>query len=184
MRRKLWIFLLPVLAACVAAGCVSSPSPAPAPTVTPASPSATPAPIGGSDEAHIMFTYQLGEQSDMPGLQKAAPGKLFYILKVKVRSDKPVETSEDWFWLEYRANESDSVHASQASFPYIVYPTKILQNESDSAGGELVFELPATMAPGYPKPYYYKPLDEQHGTYKVYDRVNGTLGDVQGIPLK
>ncbi len=161
------ILLIVIIAACSAAGCVTSPAPTPVPTGMP-TPTATasPAPtlIGNSDEAHIAFTYQLGTASDFSGLQKAAPGYELYLLQVKVSSDKPVETSQDWFWMEYKVNESDSVHASHSSFSFVKYPTKVLRNGSDSAGGELIFELPASMASGYPKPYYYKPLEEQQGT--------------------
>jgi len=179
------MLLLPALAvACAVAGCVSSPSPAvtPSPAAT-ATVMPTPVLIGGSDEAHITFTYALDRQSEMYGLQKASPGKLFYRLTVKVTSDKPIATSEDWFWMEYRASEAGGVNSSNSFFVYKQYPAKVLRNESDFAGGVLVFELPENMATGYPKPYYYKPLDEQQGMYKVYDKVYGTVGDVQGIPL-
>ncbi len=183
MKRTLLIFLLiTLIAACVVAGCVASPSPTPAPTVIPtptATVSAAPTFIGNSDEAHIKFTYQIETAPEYSGLQKASPGQLFYILQVKVSSDKPVRTSQDWFWMEYKVNESDSVHTSNSSFSFVKYPTKVLSNDSDSARGELIFELPANMAPGYPKPYYYLPLEEQQGQYKVYSKVYGTVGDVQ-----
>ncbi len=190
MKKTMLIFLLlATVAACAIAGCIASPAPAPAQREAPGqitpSPIASPvsALIGGNDEAHITFTYALDKQSEMYGLQKASPGKLFYILTVKVRSDKPVYTSEDWFGMEYKANATDSVHDTNNFFVYKQYPAKVLQNESDAAGGVLVFELPENMAGGYPKPYYYRPLEEQQGTYKVYDKVYGKVGDVQGIPL-
>lgn len=187
MDRNILVFLLSaIVAACAVAGCIGSPTPSPSPTAAP-SPSATAVPgptlIGGSDEAHVQFTYALDSQSEMYGLQKASPGKLFYRLTVKVTSDKPIDTSADWFRMEYKAKESDSVHTSTDFFVYKAYSARVLQNESDSAGGILVFELPESMAAGYPKPYYYKPLDQQQGTYKVYDKVYGKVGDVQGIPL-
>jgi hypothetical protein len=139
--------------------------------------------IGNSDEAHIQFTYQLGTASEYSGLQKASPGNLLYILQVKIRSDKPVETSQDWFWMEYKVNESDDIHSSHSSFSFVKYPTKVLNNSTDFAGGELIFELPAKMASGYPRPFYFMPFEEQQGAYKVYDKVYGTKGDVQGNPL-
>ncbi len=187
MKRTTLILLLPALAvACAVAGCVTSPSPAATVTPSPAAtvmPTQAPTLIGGSDEAHITFTYQLGTASEYSGLHKVSPGNLLYLLQVRVTSDKPVETSQDWFRMEYKANESDSVHVSHSSFSFVKYPTKTLNNASDPAGGQMIFELPASMAPGYPKPYYYKPLEEQQGTYKVYDKVYGTVGDVQGTPL-
>jgi hypothetical protein len=179
--------LLALIAACVVAGCVTSPSPTPAPTVTPTpvpTISAAPTLIGKSDEAHIKFTYQLGTASEYSGLQKASPGNLLYLLQVKVSSDKPVQTSQDWFWMEYKSNESDDIHSSHSSISFVKYPTKVLNNSTDFAGGELIFELPANMAPGYPKPFYFMPFEEQQGAYKVYDKVYGTMGDVQGNPLK
>lgn len=185
MKRIEYIFLLSVLlAVSIVAGCVSSPvpTPTPVPTATP-TPAATvsPAPtlIGGSDEAHIRFNYQLGTASEYGGLQKASEGNLLYLLQVKVSSDKPVQTSQDWFWIEYKVNESDSVHTSHSSISFVKYPAKVIGNNSDSARGELIFELPANMAPGYPKPYYYMPLEDQQGPYKVYDKVYGEIGDVQ-----
>ena len=185
MKRMMLMILLPAfIAACVVAGCVTSPSPAPTITPTPLpSSSAAPTLIGKSDEAHIQFTYQLGKQTELDGLQKASPGSLFYVLQVKVKSDKPIETSQDWFWMEYKANESDDLHSTNSAFSFVKYPTKVLNNSTDFAGGQMIFELPATMAPGYPKPFYFMAWEDQRGPYKVYDKVYGTPGDVQGNPL-
>jgi hypothetical protein len=184
MKRTILIFLLSTLiAACVVAGCVTSPSPTLAPTATPtpaATVSAAPTLIGKSDEAHIKFNYQLGTASEYDGLQKAAPGYLFYLLQVNVSSDKPVQTSPDWFGMEYKVNDTDSVHDAKPFSTYMFkYPTEVLGPDTGAAKGGFLFELPATMADGYPKPYYYMPLEEQQGPYKVYDKVYGTVGDVQ-----
>jgi hypothetical protein len=182
MRLKTLIFLLAVLAAAsVAAGCVISPSTSPAPTATPAPTAIESAtPIVESDEAHIRFNYQLGTTPEYDGLQKASPGNLFYLLQANVSSDRPVQTSPDWFGMEYKTNETDSVHDAKPFGMYMfTYPTGEIGPGSGPARGGFLFELPAQMAEGYPKPYYYMPLGEQQGQYKVYDKVYGTLGDVQ-----
>lgn len=183
MKRLAVIFALFVLlVSSFVSGCISSPSPTSVPTVTPAPSAATspvPTLIGGSDEAHVQFYYSLGTASDYGGLQKASPGNLLYIVKVNVSSDKPVETSQDWFWMEYKENETDTVHDSSRFMSYLKYPVRIISHDQEPARGELLIELPANMAPGYPKPYYYMPLDKQQGQYKVYDKVYGVVGDVQ-----
>jgi hypothetical protein len=185
MKQITWMLALIVtMSALVIAGCVGSPSSSPtiAPTVGP-SPTATPIPsptlIGGNDQANIQFYYQLGSGSQYSGLQPSSPGDLLYILQVNVTSDKPVQTSQDWFWMEYRANASDSIHDSHASISFVTYPNKIISSNTTSARGEMIFELSATMAQGYPKPYYYMPTADQQGPYYVYSKVYGTVGDVQ-----
>lgn len=183
------IALFVLLAALGAAGCVSSPSPSPSTTVVPtvASPTATPIPtptlIGGDQWANIQFNYQLETASQYSGLQQAAPGYLLYILQVNVSSDKPVQTSENWFWMEYKENATDSLHDTNASFSFVSYPQTTISSNTPSARGEIIFELPATMAKGYPMPYYYMPMEDQQGPYYVNGRVYGTLGDVQGPPM-
>jgi len=136
--------------------------------------------IGGNDEAHVQFFYSLGtETSEYGGMQKPAPGYLLYIYKVNVSSDKPVPTSLDWFGVEYKVNETDPVQASTAFNAYMEYPEKTIGSGPGSARAEIFIELPKNMAPGYPKIYYYKPLEQQQGPYKVYDKVYGVIGDVQ-----
>jgi hypothetical protein len=155
------------------------------PTV--ASPTATPIPtptlIGGNDMANVLFNYQLTTASQYSGLQQAAPGYLLYVLQVNVSSDKPVPTSEGWFWMEYRANATDTLHETNKSFSFVSYPQTTIGPDTPSARGEIIFELPATMAQGYPLPYYYMPMGDQQGPYYVNGRVYGTLGDVQGTPM-
>jgi len=173
-----------LIAAFYVIGCVSSPSPAPtvAPTSTPGPTlSVLPSPtlIGGNDGANIQFNYKLGTASEFSGLQKASPGNLLYLLQVKVSSDRPVQTSQDWFGMEYKVNATDSVHTSNSSMSFVKYGPSQIGPDAGLARGEIIFELPATMAPGYPKPYYYMPLEDQQGQYKVYDKVYGTVGDVQ-----
>jgi hypothetical protein len=180
MKLITFIVLLSMLiAASVAAGCVASPSPSPAPTAGPTA-IASATPIAGSDEAHIKFNYQLGTTPEYDGLQKASPGNLFYLLQANVSSDRPVQTSPEWFGMEYKVNETDSVHDAKPFGMYMfTYPTGDIGPDSGPARGGFLFELPAQMAEGYPKPYYYMPLGEQQGQYKVYDKVYGTVGDVQ-----
>lgn len=178
---KWFSIILVVLVSLLVAGCVSSPAPTPtpAPSVTA---TATPIPtlIGGNDEAHIQFFYSLGtETSEYGGMQKPAPGYLLYIYKVNVSSDKPVPTSLDWFGVEYKVNETDPVLESTAFNAYMKYPEKTIGSGLGTARAEIFIELPKNMAPGYPKIYYYKPLDKQQGPYKVYDKVYGVIGDVQ-----
>ena len=173
-----------LLSALAIAGCISSPSPAPtlAPTVGPtAMPTAVPSPtpIGGNNGANIQFNYQLGTQTQFSGLQPAAPGDLLYLLQVNVSSDKPVQTSQAWFGMEYKVNATDSIHDSNSSISFVAYPSKIISWNTTSARGEMIFELPAKMAPGYPKPYYYMPMEDQPGPYYVYGKIYGTVGDVQ-----
>ncbi len=124
-----------------------------------------------------MFNYNLGSGTQYSGLQPAATGDLLYVLQVKVTSDKPIQTSQDWFWLEYKMNDTDSVHDTNNSMSYQTYPSEILGPDSAPAKGQMIFELPAQMAPGYPKAYYYMPKEDQPGPYYVYDKVYGTLGN-------
>lgn len=180
MKKFTWIMALLVLLASFAIiGCVSSPSPTPTPAPTAASTvTAIPSPsLIGGDEAHIVFNYNLGSASSYSGLQNAAPGYLLYTLQVKVTSDKPVPTSQDWFWLEYKVNDTDSIHTTNNSMSYQTYPSEILGPNSAPAKGQLIFELPAKMAPGYPKAYYYMAKENQPGPYYVYDKVYGTVGN-------
>ncbi|HTY90825.1 MAG TPA: hypothetical protein VMC84_06575 [Methanocella sp.] len=180
MKRYSILFALSVLiASLLVAGCTGSPVSTPAVTATPnpsAIVSAVPTLIGNSDEAHIEFYYQLGKMAEYDG-QKASPGMLFYPLQVKVSSDKPVQTSPDWFGVEYKVNDTDPVQTRQPFSTYMfTYPTRELSSDTGAARGGIIFELPANLAEGYPKPYYYMPLDQQQGPYKVYNKVYGVVG--------
>jgi hypothetical protein len=184
MRRFTIILTIYVLlAASIAAGCITSPAPTPTPTVT-TGPTVTVmptvTPIGGSDAANIEFHYQLGTSSEYDG-QKASPGNKFYMLQVRVASyDKPVSTSPEWFWVEFKVNDTAPVQDRAPFSTYMFkYPTKVIGPDTGSAKGGLIFELPEGLADGYPKPYYYMPMDQQQGQYKVYDKVYGTVGDIQ-----
>ncbi len=135
--------------------------------------------VGNSDEAHIYFSYQLGTSYEYDGL-KASPGCKFYMLQAKVSSDKPVQTSMDWFWIEYKVNDTDSIHVKQPFTTYMYrYPAMVIGPDTGAARGGLLFELPEKMADGYPRPYYYMPLEAQQGQYRVYDKVYGKVGDVE-----
>lgn len=174
--------LLVLLASLIVAGCISSPAPTTTITPTPAPTAASsgvPTLIGHSDEAHVQFFYSMGTASDYGGLQKASSGNLLYIFKVNVSSDKPIQTSLDWFGVEYKVNDTDPVHDSRAFMSYVKFPEKTIGSGPGNARGEILVELPDHMADGYPKPYYYLPLDQQQGQYKVYDKVYGVVGDVQ-----
>lgn len=134
--------------------------------------------IGGNDEAHIVFTYDIGTASDYDG-QKASPGNTFYILDVKVDSDKPVYTSMDWIKMEYKVNDSDQVQEREPfGTTFKRYPSTptLIGGGKAPLEGRMMFELPVKEATGYPKPVYYLPMDQQTGTYKVYDKVYGTKG--------
>ncbi len=173
-----------LLASLLIGGCITPTSPSPLQsTSATAAPVATmppsPTMIGNSDEAHVDFNYQLGTSYEYDGL-KASPGHKFYMLQVKVSSDKPVQTSLDWFWMEYKVNETDSVQVRQPFTTYMFkYPTMVIGPGTGAARGGLLFELPDKLADGYPKPCYYMPLEEQQGQYKVYDKVYGKVEDVQ-----
>src|SRR5271157_1446777 len=182
MKKLTLIMAMAVLLATFfVAGCVSSPAPTATPGPT-AQPTSTPVPsptlIGRSDEAHIQFYYSVETASDYSGLPKASPGKIFYILDVQVSSDKPVQTSTDWITLEYKVNDTDPVkYMSPFTSVFKVYPSTIIGGDNGStAEGRLMYEMPAQLAAGYPKPVYYLPLDQQQGQYKVYDPVYGILG--------
>ena len=166
-----------LLASILITGCVNQPIPAtstPTATIPP-----TPTLIGNNDEAHVYFSYQLGTSYEYDGL-KASPGHKFYMLQVKVRSDKPVQTSMDWFWIEYKVNDTDNVQVRQPFTTYMFkYPTTVIGPDTGAARGGLLFELPEKMADGYPRPYYYMPLEAQQGQYRVYDKVYGKVGDVE-----
>jgi hypothetical protein len=176
------IFVLSVLIVALAtAGCLNK-STTPAVTATPV-PTATKTPtatlIGNTDEAHVQFFYSMGTQSDYGGLQKASKGNLLYIFKVNVSSDKPIQTSLAWFGAEYKVNDTDAVHDTRAFNSYVTFPEKTIGPGLSSARGEILAELPDHMAEGYPKIYYWLPLNQQQGPYKVYDKVYGVPGDVQ-----
>jgi len=59
------------------------------------------------------------------------------------------------------------------------YPTKVIGPDTGAAKGGLIFELPAEMVSGYPKPIYNMSLENQEGQYIAYDKVYGKVGDVQ-----
>lgn len=171
--------LIVLLAALLVAGCASTPAPTTTVTATPA-PSALPTTtlIGKSDEAHIEFYYQIGRMAEYDG-QKASPGMMFYALQVKVSSDKPVQTSPEWFGIEYKVNATDPVSERPPFSTYMfTYPTKEISSDTGAARGGLIFELPQRLADGYPRPCYYMPFDQQQGPYKVYDKVYGVVGPV------
>lgn len=173
--------LLVLLASLFVAGCISSPTPTVTITPTPAptaASSAVPTLIGNDNEAHIQFNYQFGKMNEYDG-QRSSPGMTFYTLQVKVISDKPVPTSPDWFWIEYKINDSAPLEDRQPFSTYMfTYPTKTISSDTGAARGGLIFEIPQDLAAGYPKPYYYMPLDQQEGPYKVLDKVYGAMGPV------
>jgi hypothetical protein len=146
-----------LLASFLVAGCIGGPVPTPTATATPApsvAVSTVPTLIGHSDEAHIEFYYQMGKMYEYDG-QKASPGMAFYPLQVKVSSDKPVQTSPDWFGVEYKVNATDPVKERPPFSTYMfTYPTKEISSDTGAARGGLIFELPQDLADGYPKPYY------------------------------
>lgn len=179
--KRFYILLIVLVMGLLVAGCTgtSTPTPtvSPAPTVTP-----TPVPtlIGKSDEAHVLFYYSPGgTASEYGGLKKASAGNVLYIIKVNVSSDKPIATSPAWFGVEYKVNATDTVHDSSAIMWYVMYPERTIGSGLEPARGEFLIELPSKLAPGYPKPFYYMPLEQQPGPYKVYDKVYGVVGDVQ-----
>lgn len=164
MKRMIMLITI-IIGVVLAMGCTSPMTPTPTPV-------ASPTLIGGSDEAHIQFIYGLRTYSDFWG-QKASPGKVFYIMHANITSDKPVECTPDWFYLEYKAKDTGPLT--------IVYPvsnrfsSKTIQN-GVYAQGEIEFELPTDMAPGYPKPVFWMPVDRQTGPYKVKQPVYGSPG--------
>lgn len=134
--------------------------------------------IGNSDEAHIEFFYQYGSMREYDG-QKASPGMVFYTLQARVGSDKPVQTSPEWFGVEYRVNATDPVTERAPFSTYMfTYPTTVISSDTGPVRGGLIFEVPEGLAAGYPKPYYYMPLDRQSGPYLVYGKVYGVVGPV------
>jgi len=180
-RYTIVLALIVLLASLLAAGCIGSPAPTPTTTPTPtptAAASTAPTLIGHSDEAHIGFYYQFDKMTEYDG-QKASPGMTFYALQVKIISDKPVQTSPDWFWVEYKVNDTAPLETRQPFSTYMfTYPTTTISSDTGAAKGGLIWELPMDLADGYPKPYYYMPLDQQQGPYKVYDKVYGVVGPV------
>ena len=176
-KQALTLIAATVLAAALIAGCTSpaptpaaTPSPAPAPTASPA-----PTPIGGSDEAHIDFSYTTHEYTQSYEGIPVYPGEIIYGFDVTVDSDKPVKTDPDWFTIEYRRNATDTLKTYK---PMTVrdYPTATIGNGSKPATGRVLVALPVPdFGAQGPVPVYFKPLDRQEGPYKVYSPVRGYI---------
>ncbi|HEY3273104.1 MAG TPA: hypothetical protein VGJ92_05040 [Methanocella sp.] len=177
--KKSIIFLIAasILAAILFAGCTSpTPTPVitPSPTVPPAI-SPVPTPIGGSDTATIDFSYTLRQYTQMYEGIPVYPGEIMYGFDVTVDSDKPVETDQSWFTIEYRRNASAPLETFQ---PMAVrdYPSTTIGNGSKPATGRVLIVLPApTFGSFDPVPIYFKPLDQQTGPYKVLNPVRGYI---------
>jgi hypothetical protein len=165
-----------IIAAILVAGCTS---PTPVPTSTPSPsvpPTITPAPTpSGSDKATIDFSYVESQYNIMYEGIPINPGEIMYAFDVKVDSDRPVETDQDWFSIEYRQNGTGTLQTYQ---PMTVrdYPEKTIGNGSAPATGRVLIVLPAPGPGSYgPVPVYFKPLDQQQGLYKVYSPVRGYI---------
>ncbi|MCD1296305.1 hypothetical protein CUJ83_14980 [Methanocella sp. CWC-04] len=176
MKRYFAIMIL-IMAAIMMTGCASPEvSPTPAPTITPA-PTSVPSPtlIGGSDEAHVAFYYNLRSTPYYAGLE-AQPGKKLYLLDVSISSDKPVQASAEWFRIDYRRNATDDI------VPYypITYEFDATEMGPDTGvvTGRFIFELPDPTSSEFTmQPVYDPPEPEnQVGPYKVYDEVYGVKG--------
>ncbi len=174
---KHYILLIAIImAAFLAIGCtvplkvpLSTATATPSPVV-----SSTPTLIGGNDEAHILFTWEIWTYTKEYNRIPVTPGKSFYVMHVNVTADKPVETSAQWFKLEYKEKDSDPV--SLADYTTFSYPGGMIGVNGSYLTGDIEFELPAHLASGYPKPVYWMDPDKQSGTYKVKEPVYGEGG--------
>lgn len=184
IMKKLLMLVFIVLSIMAVSGCtdkddyaptmIPTVPPTPSPTVT-ATAIPTPTLIGGSDEAHIAFSYSYMATKEYRGLT-ANPGYKLYVLDVSVSSDKPVETSADWFSIDYRRNASESI---KTYYPITSkYPSFTMGPTTGPVEGWLLFELPDSndgqysLQPVYtaPKNFIFK------GPYKVYGKVYGVRG--------
>jgi hypothetical protein len=172
-------YILPIAiiaAAFLAIGCtvpvhipVSTATATPSPTV-----SSSPTLIGGNDEAHIIFNWEVWTYTTEYNRIKVTPGNSFYVMHVNVTSDKPVQSSAEWFTMEYKEKDSDPV--SVADYTTFSYPGGMIGVNGSYMVGDIEFELPAHLAAGYPKPVYWMDVDKQSGTYKVKQPVYGEGG--------
>ena len=174
---KQYILLMAIImAAFLAIGCtmpLKEPQSSATATPTPAV-SYTPTLIGGNDEAHIIFTWEIWTYTKEYNRILVTPGKSFYLMHVNVTADKPVESSAQWFKLEYKEKDSDPV--SQADYITYTYPGGMIGVNGSYLTGDIEFELPARLAAGYPKPVYWLDSDKQSGIYKVKQPVYGEGG--------
>lgn len=165
----------------LASGCTqpaASPSPSPTQQPTlPAAPSAqvaSPTPVPGSDEAHIDFTYRLMTYPKQYEGITPNPGEVIYALTVYVDSDKPVYTDDSWFGIEYRKNATAPLQDLEPNTVFD-YPSKVIGDGSERATGRLLIALPAPEDGYMIRPYYYKPVEQQKGDYKVKKKYYGLL---------
>lgn len=174
--RQYILLIAMIVAVFMAIGCtvpikvpVATATATPSPVV-----SSTPTLIGGNDEAHIIFTWGIRTYTTEYDRIKVAPGKAFYVMHVNVTADKPVESSAEWFKLEYKEKDSDTV--SVADYTTFTYPGGMIGVNGSYLTGDIEFELPAHLAAGYPKPVYWLDVDKQSGIYKVKQPVYGEGG--------
>ncbi|MGA9139626.1 MAG: hypothetical protein WBZ29_05350 [Methanocella sp.] len=176
--KLIFILIAAVITAAVfLAGCTTptpTPSVSPSPTVPPAI-SAAPTQAPGSDRADIDFTYSQREYSQPYEGIPVGQGELLYAFDVTVNSDKPVYTDESWFTVEYQQNSS----AELKIYPIMTnigYPWTTIGNDSAPAKGRLLVVLPAPGGGAIgPTPVYFKPMDKQVGSNKVYSKVYGVI---------
>jgi len=98
-----------------------------------------------------------------------------YGFDVTVDSDKPIETDQSWFTIEYRRNATAPLETLQ---PMTVrdYPSTTIGNGSRPATGRVLIVLPApSFGSLEPSIIYFKPLAEQNGPYKVTNPVRGYI---------
>jgi hypothetical protein len=166
-----------IIVAILVAGCTSpTPTPVitPSPTVPP-SISPAPTPIGGNEEATIDFSYVVHQYTQMYESIPVYPGEIMYGFDVTVDSDKPVQTDQSWFTIEYRRNATAPIETLQ---PMTVrdYPSTTIGNGSKPATGRVLIVLPApSFGSIEPVPIYSKPLADQKGQYKVLNPVRGYI---------
>ncbi|CAJ35141.1 hypothetical protein [Methanocella arvoryzae] len=161
-------------------GCTQPASPSPSPSYHPTLPAtssaqvASPTPVPGSDEANINFTYIMKTYPKQYEGLTPNPGELIYVFDVKVDSDKPVQTDDSWFGIEYRKNATQPIQDLEPNTVFR-YPSKTIGDGSGPAEGRLIIALPAPESGSLIRPYYYKPVNQQHGEYLVKTKVYGIL---------
>ena len=158
---------VPVTTATATVTAISTATPTPGASYTPTL-------IGGNDEAHIIFTWGIRTYTTEYNRIKVTPGKSFYIMHVNVTADKPVESSAEWFTMEYKEKDSDPV--SVADYTTFTYPGGMIGVNGSYLTGDIEFELPARLAAGYPRPVYWLDVNKQSGIYKVKQPVYGEGG--------
>jgi len=169
------ISLIVSIAGCAQPSATGTPTPTTQPTPSPQPTQAiSPSPVPGSNEAHIDFYYNLKTYSTPYEGIAPLPGEVIYAIDVTVNSDQPIHTDDSWFHIEYRRNATAPLQDLEPNSVF-EYPSTTIGGGAAPAKGRLLIALPAPENGNQVRPYYFKPLDQQTGDYKVKAPAYGVL---------